>query len=165
MTTPLTDRDRLDATQNLLTHYARTVAAMMAVARDVHVHKYVEKADELTKLENEVYSLTTLHLLPPIPLPPEVPEVDWSGLPDVPVQGEQLSGPDIGLCLLGRGFSDPAYTVNVLSQRVVVRVDDKANKMSWIELGITEELIAKWNRDLCEQEEEEPGEAGQFDEV
>lgn len=48
-----------------------------------------------------------------------------------------------GVRVVGRGFAHPVVTCQVDTSSVVIRVDDKANPESWLELSLT--------REACEQ--------------
>lgn len=95
-----------------------------------------------------------------LPAVPDVP--DLTALPDVPAIPERL---EVGVEVLGRYFHDPHFTVHAQSSRIALCIGDNENADQWVQVFISEETIGRWFRAMCDADEEEPGEEGQFDEA
>lgn len=151
MSNRVTDRERYEAATALLHTYVLAVRQM----RDLQIasRHWVGNPDysPVNKAQEEVDSLTALHLLPPLPAPPV--EVEQ------PARVEQLGANAEGLDFNGRGFIEPTYSVQIYANRVVVRMDDAQNKINWAELGITNLMIGEWFHALYADDEKDDARA------
>lgn len=154
MSNAVTDRERYEAAELLLRFYAEQVHRMRLMQRARSPHEPLVAVAARTKQEDEVDSLTTLHLLPPIPTVSSSAETPPPSAELPSAEGRMATGRVAGLELIGHRYTKPAFKVTMQPKQVLLRVDDQQHRTSWLELTISEDLVFFWNRYFADLEDE-----------